>query len=258
MNYKKQNMKYIKLYEEYTSGQESGHPGFLKTREETEDWLNSMGIKKYTIKDDLTVDVSDGVWIENKNLDYIPIQFGLVGGYFYCSSNNLTSLKGCPTEVSGGFYCHNNNLTSLEYCPTKLGVSFFCHNNNLTSLEHCPAKVSGSFSCSNNNLTSLEHGPTEVSEYFYCENNIIVSEIPRLYFGENNPSWGTDDPELITSRFFDKIDVLDSDTKIDVLATLKKLEPEFYNSEAFQVYNPDSILNRIKRSIEVTGGLFEL
>ena len=279
MNYKKQNMKYIKLYEEYTSGGESGHPGFLKTREETKDWLNSMKIKNYTIKEDLTVDVSGGVWIENKNLDYIPIQFGLVGGYFYCSSNNLTSLKGCPTEVSGGFYCHNNNLTSLEYCPIKVGVSFFCHNNNLTSLEHtpikiwwsfycgnnkltslkgCPTKVGSVFDCSRNNLTSLEHCPIEVDGDFDCENNIIVSEIPEEYFGENNPSWGTDDPELITSRFFDKIDVLDSDTKVDVLATLKKLEPEFYNSEAFQVYNPDSMIKRIQRSREATGGLFEL
>ena len=300
MKSNKQNMKYIKLYEEYTSGGESGHPGFLKTREETKDWLDSMKIKNYTINDDLTVDVSGYVWLNEKNLDYIPVQFGVVDGYFDCTNNNLTSLKGCPTEVAGIFYCHNNNLTSLEHCPTEVNGHFYCHNNNLTSLEHCPTKVNGSFYCFNNNLTSLEHGPTEVGgtfycssnnlislehcpikvggdfycennnlaslEYcptkvgrgFFCSNNIIVSEIPKSYKGEDNPSWETDDPELILSRFFDKLEVLDSDTKIRVLTDLKKLEPEFYNSVPFQAYKPDSMLGRIQRSREATGGLFEL
>ena len=237
MNYKKQNMKYIKLYEEYTSDQELGHPGFLKTREETEVWLDSMGIEDYTIKDDLTVDVDGDVWIDDENLDYIPVQFGVVNGDFSCFDNILKSLKGCPTYVGGGFYCYNNNLISLEHCPIEVDMVFDCDNNNIVSLKGCPTKVGWRFNCSE---------------------NIIVSEIPKSYNGENNPSWETDDPELITSRFFDKLEGLDGDAKMRALADLKKLEPEFYNSAAFQVYNPDSMLSLMKRSREVTGSLFEL
>ena len=273
---------------------------FIKEFDKTESWLDSMGIENYTINDELIVNVSGSVWLSDKDLDYIPVQFGVVngdfncsknnltslegcptkvGGIFSCLDNNLTSLKGCPTKVGGTFACFNNNLTSLERCPTKVGGYFNCYNNKLTSLEHCPTKVGGSFDCSHNNLTSLEHCPTkvyksfdcshnnlislehcpiEVGGYSNCENNIIISEIPKGYFGKDNPSWKTDDLELISSRFFDKLEVLDSDTKIRVLTDLKKLEPEFYNSVPFQAYKPDSMLGCIQRSREATGGLFEL
>jgi hypothetical protein len=59
-----------------------------------------MGIKfHYKINDDLTVDVDTDVNISCKYLTNIPIQFGIVIGSFECQSNNLTSLKGCPTKV---------------------------------------------------------------------------------------------------------------------------------------------------------------
>ena len=74
----------------------------------------------------------------------------IIYGSFYCSSNQLTSLKHCPKEVGRGFYCSNNNLTSLEHCPIKVGEDFYCLDNKLTSLEHCPIKVDGDFSCYNN------------------------------------------------------------------------------------------------------------
>ena len=283
-----------------SSNKQNTHPGFFKTREETEDWLYKMFIYAYTIKDDLTVDIDGGLSLNTKHLDYIPVQFGVVNGSFYCSRNNLTSLKGCPTKVLGDFSCYSNNLTSLEYCPTevggyfdcadnkltslkgcptevggafdcesnnlislkhcptKVGTWFSCSHNNLNSLDHCPKEVDGGFFCSNNNLTSLEHCPTYVRKLFSCENNIIVSEIPNGYYGKDNPSWETDDPELISSRFFDKFEGLDFDTKVDVLNILKEAQPGFYNSAAFQVYNPDSMLSLMKRSREATGGLFEL
>ena len=188
----------------------------MNTRKETEAWLHNIGIRSYIIKDDLTVDVIGNVLLYCKNLDYIPVQFGVVSENFSCSDNFLTSLKGCPTKVGWHFDCDNNNLTSLEHCPTKVGG------------------------------------------YFSCENNMIVSEMPEDYNGENNPSWETDDPELISSRFFDKLEGLDFDTKVDVLNILKETQPEFYNSASFQTYNPESMLNIMKRSIEATGGLFNI
>ena len=38
----------------------------LKTKEEIEKWLDEMKVKKYTINDDLTVDVNDSVFLGYK------------------------------------------------------------------------------------------------------------------------------------------------------------------------------------------------
>jgi hypothetical protein len=83
--------------------------------------------------------------LSNKNLKTLV---GLnipqkVGGDFYCSNNQLTSLEGAPQEVGGYFYCSNNQLTSLEGAPQKVGGNFSCSNNQLTSLEGAPQKVGG-------------------------------------------------------------------------------------------------------------------
>ena len=55
-------------------------------------------------------------------------------GYFACSYNQLTSLKGAPASVGGHFYCYNNQLTSLEGAPASVGGYFYCSNNQLTTL----------------------------------------------------------------------------------------------------------------------------
>ena len=90
-------------------------------------WLDSYEIENYTINDDWTIDVKGSVYLNYVSLTCFPsfIKFNKVSGYFYCSDNQLTSLKGCPTTVSGSFSCRDNKLTSLEGCPTTVGNSFF-------------------------------------------------------------------------------------------------------------------------------------
>ena len=73
-----------------------------------------------------------------------------VTGYFYCSSNNLTSLDGAPSSVGLSFDCDDNNLTSLAGAPSSVGGHFYCYSNKLTSLDGAPKKVIGNFDCSNN------------------------------------------------------------------------------------------------------------
>ena len=85
----------------------------LKTIEEIEEWLKLYNIENFTILEDLSVDVHGNVNLYNKKLTHIPIQFGTVNGYFYCSDNSLTSLQGAPREVGGNFYCDNNSLTTF-------------------------------------------------------------------------------------------------------------------------------------------------
>ena len=69
-------------------------------------WLDSFNIKNYTINDDFTIDVNVEVNLYNKLKTCFPsfIKFNKVSSGFYCSSNQLTSLEGCPVTVGGDFY----------------------------------------------------------------------------------------------------------------------------------------------------------
>ena len=72
-----------------------------KDKSEVEEILDILEIKNYTINSDLTVDVDNNVDISSRYLRVIPVQFRNVSGFFSCSHNQLTSLKGArwrPTE----------------------------------------------------------------------------------------------------------------------------------------------------------------
>lgn len=107
----------------------------LDTKEKIHDWLDGIGIKKYVINDNLTVDVNGGVNLTKYQMTEIPIQFGIVTGDFFCNDNQLTSLKGCPHEVQGWFHCGNNNLTNLDYCPKIIGENLIIDFNPITNLK---------------------------------------------------------------------------------------------------------------------------
>ena len=120
------------------------------------------------------------------------IRFGSVGGNFYCSSNQLTSLEGAPEKVGGNFYCSYNQLTSLEGAPREVRGDFYCHENQLTSLEGAPREVKRDFDCSSNQLTSLEGAPREVKRDFYCMENPISDQTMELICQKmrENPEMG--------------------------------------------------------------------
>ncbi len=163
---------------------------FFKTREEIKSWLDETGVKGYTIHDDLTVDVAGDVDISYMDLEYIPVQFGVVNSYFNCSNNKLTSLHGSPRECSafqcshnqlanlhgaprcGEFRCLYNQLTSLIGAPDKCKF-FACSNNQLTNLDGAP-RVATKFLCSQNQLTSLDGMPLEC-EKLWCSRNLLVT-----------------------------------------------------------------------------------
>lgn len=148
---------------------------FLKTEPEIEMWLKSMKIGRYSINQDLTVDVWDDVCINGKDLGVIPVKFDHVDGNFDCSGNHLGSLKGCPEKVVGSFNCRDNDISSLEYAPNDVEGSFDCSINLLTSLEYSPKFVNGHFDCSQNRLSSLEFAPEEVNRSFNCRHNKLTT-----------------------------------------------------------------------------------
>jgi hypothetical protein len=140
-----------------------------------EDWCIEFKLKYYIIIDNI-VNVDDGVYLHNMNLEKIPVQFGIITTYFECSNNKLRSLKGSPMEVPGHFLCNNNQLNTLEGSSWKVGKAFQCHYNNLTSLIGSPREVGGGFICSDNKLTTLEGAPIKIGGAFYCIDNPVWEE----------------------------------------------------------------------------------
>ena len=117
-------------------------------------------IKNYTINPDGSIDVNGSVNLSGRGLTELPLTFNRVIGYFDCSYNKLTSLKGSPRWVGGNFSCKDNRLTSLEFCPDYVGGSFWCNNNQLTD-NYCDTEIVGEF------YTSLEQDG--LTKYNYNE-----------------------------------------------------------------------------------------
>lgn len=149
------------------------------TRQEVNHIIEKYRIRigPFTIREDGLLDVSGNVKICHTNLQKLPLKFGNVYGNFLCHSNQLTSLKGCPTYVAGDFNCYSNNLKSLKYGPAEVGGNFLSHENNLTSLKGSPKIINGNFSCFLNQLTTLKNGPIKVNgSYYACKNQLVTLE----------------------------------------------------------------------------------
>tara|TARA_B100001059_G_C17418586_1_gene372015 strand:+ start:128 stop:589 length:462 start_codon:yes stop_codon:yes gene_type:complete len=134
-----------------------------------------------------TYELKNGVYNVKGDLDLIkqveklPVKFGIVTGNFDCHSNNLTSLEGAPKKVGGEFWCDYNNLTSLEGAPKQVGGYFDCCNNNLTSLEGCPKYIGSDFWCYKNNLTSLKGCPIKIGGDLICDDNLYNTKEFKLH-----------------------------------------------------------------------------
>jgi hypothetical protein len=102
-------------------------------RQLIKDWLDEMGVERYTINADYTIHVDSHVDLEHKGLTELPdyIKFNIITSYFDCSHNKLTSLRGCPNRVGGWFVCSLNLLTSLEHCPKYVRNTFWCQSNKV-------------------------------------------------------------------------------------------------------------------------------
>ena len=180
-------MKHIKTYKIF----ESTSPKFPTTREEVMQVCEKYYITRYTINDDLSIDVGSYVYLDKKGLKYLPLKFNYVSGNFDCSHNKLKTLEGCPQTVGGIFDCEFNKLVSLEGCPQTIEGNFNCGHNGLTSLEGCPQTVTGGFGCSSNELTTLEGCPQTAGKYFDCSYNKKLKSLngsPQKVEGDFNCS----------------------------------------------------------------------
>ena len=160
--------------------------------------LGKLGIYgTYQINSDLTVDINGGVYIQDLDIEKLPVRFNRINSWFAMfNMSRLTTLEGCPKKTGNGFSCVNTLITSLEGCPIDIGKeSFNIPQNKLTSLEFSPKEVNdyycyineltnlngsaeivnGGFNCSRNKLTSLENGPKYVDGVYNVTDNDIYS-----------------------------------------------------------------------------------
>ena len=125
------------------------------TEQEIHNICKKYNIRNYTINSDGSIDVDGNVHLSKMNLIEIPLKFNNVSGYFDCTYNKLTSLKGSPKEVGISFTCYDNKLNDLKYAPNRIGSWFDCSVNNLKNLKNSPTSKN-LFFCEGNPLESLE------------------------------------------------------------------------------------------------------
>lgn len=104
----------------------------------------------------------------------------VTGDFIVTRCSNLKSLEYGPKIVGGSYYCSNCDITSLKGCPDKIGGYFNASNNPITSLKGCPKKIKGYFRVEYCMLTSLEDGPLKVGEEYNCIGNSDLTSIKGL------------------------------------------------------------------------------
>ena len=149
--------------------------------------LREFGIENYTINSDGTIGVDGDVKLHNRGLSKIPFKFDKVTGGFYCDSNLLTSLEGCPREVDGYFSCANNNLVNLIGGPIEVGGSYYCQGNHLDILEGCAGDIGVYLECSVNKLEMLDCSSV-INGDICCQNNRFKEE-PEFFGICNKIIW---------------------------------------------------------------------
>ena len=136
----------------------------------------------FNINDDGSIDdVNGNVYLSVEKLTELPLRFNKVTGYFDCTKNNLTTLKGSHIWVGGYFYCSENSLTNLEFSPEYVGRTFYCGvNKNLTSLIGSPKIVGWEFNCNSCDIKDPTGCPEKIGHLFSCSGNILEYIFDRV------------------------------------------------------------------------------
>lgn len=78
------------------------------------DWRKWLKNHNHRIREDGRVDIEGDVNLAGFGLTRLPFRFGNVSGYFDCSYNKLTSLRGNPKTVGREFACNGNSVKFSE------------------------------------------------------------------------------------------------------------------------------------------------
>lgn len=148
-------------------------------------FLKSIGLERYNINKDYTVDALQNVKID-MILKSLPVQFDYVLGDFDISNCGLYSLKGCPEVISGDFICSNNILEDLEFGPEQVNGDYDARQCGIRSLKGSPKEIKGDFICGYNSLENLIGGPIKVRGSYFVDNCLLdtLEGAPKMILGD--------------------------------------------------------------------------
>ena len=149
-------------------------------------WLSWLAHKKHEVCADGSVIIHDNVSLAERWMDVLPFNFKAVYGFFDCSKNKLTSLKGAPEFIAGTFACDYNELETLEWAPSRVKGSFSVKGNKMRSFEGCPDIIEGHFNSMNCRFNSFKGCPDIIKGDFDCRGNYFTSldGVPEFVGGE--------------------------------------------------------------------------
>lgn len=176
----------------------------------------------------------------------------IVKGGFYCSENQLSTLKNAPAEVTGSFSCKDNKLTSLEGIPSIIGGSVDIRYNKISSLNHSPSRVTGDFDCRYNMLKNLDFGPTIIEASPSADGWGYLSDKDGHYIcGYNNLTTLRGSPKKVGGSFNCSNNLLS-----DLTEAPKEVRKDFIcsNQRARPGYDPVKFTEKQVRAVCKVGG----
>jgi hypothetical protein len=131
---------------------------------EIKEFLDKVGIIKYTINSDLSVDVHQKVNIVYENLRRFPVTFNKIDGSVILTANKLESLEGLPNEIFGDLDISNNLLRNFEYCPQTIHGDFDASECYIDSMKYAPREVKGDVNLDGNYIKFLDGLPKYIGQ----------------------------------------------------------------------------------------------
>lgn len=175
-----------------------------KSHKDIERLCHEYEIYRYTINEDLSVDVRGSVDLLRCDLTKMPFQFGEVTGDFNCGHNILETLEGCPKRVGGSFAFGYNYIESLDWFPSQVGGDIYGSNNKLTSFEGLPSTLNGSLLLSHNDIKSFIGFPINFRKDTPL--NLSMNPVEEMLFGDLSMIpllnyWEVIDPDDMTVSY---------------------------------------------------------
>lgn len=99
----------------------------------------------------------------------------VIGDFTIDDPVGLTSLKGCPEEITGFFNCSKNPIKTLAYGPKKVGAYYGAEGCGLTSFVGLPERLNNGLYLDNNELSSFDGPKMVVGGEVYLNNNKFTS-----------------------------------------------------------------------------------
>lgn len=187
---------------------------FLDNREAIQDWLSEVGITDYTIDEQLVVNVNKSILVADKNIPYLPVQFGEIKGHFFFQNVGLKSLKGFPHTVKGRVSVVNNKLKSFRYSPDTITGDYAVNGNKFESFKNLRTKIGGVFFCHDNPLKNIDDISFEVGGQIFFRPPAYADNFQEYnvgnILGENNP-----DVAMSFEQFLQKIALRKLSEKLD-------------------------------------------